>query len=782
MSRNKDLRKFRRAIIRIATQYVPTESRERFRIREFGAADTSSSDGFRRFIVYSDQRVEELRQRYNNEDVYVSVFMYSTEDFENALLSGDYYVDVDSKSDPNLALEGARMVVEALRNLGIQDDQIKVWWSGAKGFHIEVAGQLFGATPHRHLNRVWRTLTQMIDQHLFEKYGNRVSVIDWQIYDRRRLWRVPNSVNSKTGLYKIPLKVTELFSLSVDEIRELAKQLRNLPEPPMPKPQDNLVTLFRTLVERIEAEPLRFAATLERKLEREPYVGEDPPSIKYLLKLRMKEGQGRNNVAIILYSYYSNFKGLPSQEARRIVEDWNANNLEPLSEKELTTLIKSSAEHGYVYGCSTLEQYYCNRWECPLFPAGPGSLPPDLTQKAKQLQRDPDLLQRFNEVTDRWVVRDYAIRRLCLRAYASAFSDDPINLSLLGRDSIGKTYVAIAVAKLLPPQYAWFLGALSPTGLVNDYGTWDSVTRSFTVDMNQKIMLFLEPPAKETLDRLKPILSHDKTEITFKITQKTKGGQLRTVTTHVKGWPVVLMCAAKTGYASEYSTRWLTSTPEISTQKTRDAMIKAAEIAENPEFFKGDQDVQLWRACLTLLAQLAPIKVKIPYAKILAEHFIARGPETMRIFKLFMRLIKANAILHVAQRQTDQEGYVLASAEDLWQVLEDFRTIAAPSFLGISGDALMLGEALAGKEGLRFEDIARKASEIFGSEIAEATLRDLYIKRLVEVGLLREYEDPTDRRRKLYDPMPRLRFPDVRVFDDEELVRQEVGRVSIGQT
>ncbi|MCP8317723.1 MAG: hypothetical protein H3Z51_12825, partial [archaeon] len=308
--------------------------------------------------------------------------------------------------------------------------------------------------------------------------------------------------------------------------------------------------------------------------------------------------------------------------------------------------------------------------------------------------------------------------------------------------------------------------------LANDYGEWDRENRCFRVDLNQKIMLFYEPPSKETLDRLKPILSHDRTEITYKVTQKTKGGQLRTTTTHVKGWPVVLICAAKTGYISEYSTRWLTATPEISTTKTKEAMLKMGEMAENPEVFKQDNDIQIWRAFSTLIAKQAPIRVKIPYATILAERFNTRGPETMRVFRLFLRLIKANAAIHIAQRQIDQEGYILANYDDFVQVLEDFKPIAAPTFLGVSGDALSLYNALRGRENLYFVDIDRVAREAFGAETPETTLRDLYIKRLAEVGLLTEKTDPLDKRRTIYDAPEKT--VDVKVFDDEENVGEMV--------
>jgi len=754
----------RKLFVRIAKAVGPQPT---FRICEFGAADSSAPDGFRRFTVYNEQRIDDLRKRYNNEDVYISIFTYESEDFEKCRLFGPFYLDLDSESNPEDALSETKLVVEVLKKLGLPDEYIRVYFSGCKGFHLEVPFEAFGSEPHKELNKIWRIFTQMIDNYLKENRGVGLRCVDWKIYDRRRLWRLPNSINSKTGRYKIPLTVAELNSLSLEEIEELAKTPREIPNQPHITPLPNLQALFQDLIKRVESEPLKLPLTFKREFDKAPYRGPDPPCIQFLLNQSLKEGElgGRNNIALILFSYFFNFKMLERDEAIERVAEWNNKNLEPLPRKELENVIKSSANHSYVFGCQTLERYYCDRWSCPLIPKDLKPFTSDEVEEAEELARDPRLLEKFVEVTNRWIVRDEVIRRLCLRAYASAYTDDPINLALLGRDSIGKSYNAIIVSKLLPERDVWFLGGLSPTALANDYGNWD---KCYRIDLNHKILLFLEPPVKETIERLKPILSHDRSEITFKVTQKTKKGQLRTVTTQVRGWPVVVICAAKTGYVSEFSTRWLTATPEISTLKTKDALRKLAEIAEQPELFEEDKDVRVWRAFFTLLAKKAPIKVKIPYATILAENFNIRGPETMRIFKLFLRLIKANATLHIYQRQVEENGYVLANSEDFTQVLEDFKLIASPTFLGVSGDALNLYSNLRGKTDLRYEDIAAVAREVFGSEVPESTLRDLYIKRLVEVGLLKERTDPLDKRRVVFDAPERS--IQISIFNDEKEV------------
>ena len=50
--------------------------------------------------------------------------------------------------------------------------------------------------------------------------------VDTQIYDNKRLFRIPNTRHEKSGLYKIPITLNELQTLSIDQIREMAVKQR----------------------------------------------------------------------------------------------------------------------------------------------------------------------------------------------------------------------------------------------------------------------------------------------------------------------------------------------------------------------------------------------------------------------------------------------------------------------------------------------------------------------------------------------------------------------------
>ncbi|MEM2936040.1 MAG: hypothetical protein QW231_02565, partial [Candidatus Bathyarchaeia archaeon] len=350
-----------------------------FPILEFGALDLSAPEGFRRFVISSDRELERLRNRYANKDVYASIFRYESPDFENSnsRLYGPYYADLDSQEDPEKALKEARELVEVLRRLGIPEASIRLYFSGAKGFHVEVPLETFGGEPHRDLNKIWKRLSEWIEEYLHKNFQTpKFQTLDWNIYDRRRLWRLSNSQNGKTGLYKVPLSVDELFSLDLEAIKSLAKAPRDFPSssPPHPPtasksepPKENLMRLWEALVYGAETEEDGFPVSKERRPKvGKPYQGTDPPCIINLWNLRLREGEGRNEAALRLFCYLHNFKGFEAFKAIEIVKAWNARQIEPLGDRELESVIKSGASKGYVFGCEGMEAYGCDRKACPL--------------------------------------------------------------------------------------------------------------------------------------------------------------------------------------------------------------------------------------------------------------------------------------------------------------------------------------------------------------------------------------------------------------------------------
>ncbi len=166
--------------------------------------------------------------------------------------------------------------------------------------------------------------------------------------------------------------------------------------------------------------------------------------------------------------------------------------------------------------------------------------------------------------------------------------------------------------------------------------------------------------------------------------------------------------------------------------------------------------------------------VLIPYAPLMGRRFVQRGTESMRLYEHFLRLIRANAILHYAQRERDGLD-IIATLEDLKTILPDFKLVLRSSLYGVSGDALQLldglVESVKGSEFLGLADIGRVATKVFGTPLADSTLRNVYVKSLVAAGLLNEELDEKDKRRRLYSVRAVER---VEVFEDEQALFAEI--------
>jgi hypothetical protein len=103
---------------------------------------------------------------------------------------------------------------------------IRIYFSGGKGFSLEIPGALFGGfAPAADLSPRFNRL-------VVDLFGD-CSTLDPSIYETIRLWRWPNSRHGTSRLFKIRLSARELETLGMDAIRALAVSPRPFsPDPP----------------------------------------------------------------------------------------------------------------------------------------------------------------------------------------------------------------------------------------------------------------------------------------------------------------------------------------------------------------------------------------------------------------------------------------------------------------------------------------------------------------------------------------------------------------------
>lgn len=117
--------------------------------------------------------------------------------------------------DPAAAQKDATRLVATLVELGVPRELILIFFSGSKGFHIQIPSSLAGALPSEHFAATAGGFCSTIAA----KCGVD---IDMAMYRTLQPLRSPNSQNEKTGLFKVMLWGLEMQTLSIAEIETLA--------------------------------------------------------------------------------------------------------------------------------------------------------------------------------------------------------------------------------------------------------------------------------------------------------------------------------------------------------------------------------------------------------------------------------------------------------------------------------------------------------------------------------------------------------------------------------
>lgn len=302
---------------------------------------------------------------HENTDIYYCVYNYENEDIDHCRMLGSPYFDFDIDLESEDALEELRKEVRMAVNYfatywSIPVDMIEIYFSGSKGFHVVIPWQILGLQPDANLNQKFRRIAQLVVKQCKAEH------LDMSIYDRKRLFRIPCSINSKSGLYKVPLTYEQLTNFTLQEIRDWAKEPRDYAfrEPVyIKKSAEHYQEIFRK--ERLRGKlKKKRPKTYQIPEKRKPLL----PCVVEILKTGAEKGR-RNNTTVALASSLMQ-SGIKRGEAEDIILDWNASNTEPLTESEIVTTISSAYRtlcNGMGYGCQAFKDLgYCVGETCRL--------------------------------------------------------------------------------------------------------------------------------------------------------------------------------------------------------------------------------------------------------------------------------------------------------------------------------------------------------------------------------------------------------------------------------
>lgn len=139
------------------------------------------------------------------------------------------WFDFDDEKNLENAKNDTKDLVSRLKEAGIKENSIDVYFSGGKGF--TVIAQL-----NKMLNR-----TQV--EHLaVDVFGKDLKTLDHSLYDENQILRVPNTKHPKTGLYKVQLSLNQL-NLPIEKIKDYAKDIKLLKTKEPSSIKDELLTV-----------------------------------------------------------------------------------------------------------------------------------------------------------------------------------------------------------------------------------------------------------------------------------------------------------------------------------------------------------------------------------------------------------------------------------------------------------------------------------------------------------------------------------------------------------
>jgi replicative DNA helicase len=203
---------------------------------------TNNTSWFRSLYYYNDKHLE----IFNKKGTIAGIT-----DVETSWLVFDF----DSE-DINEARSDTLELVTRLLTHGFKPDQFNIFFSGNKGFAVEIE------TVHRFKPEQFKAVTKEL--------AGDLKTFDTKIRNASRIFRIPFTKHEKSGLYKIPISVAQLSELSVEQIKELATDPSNATQEWVISPvqlPNNLLELAKKVEEKTKTDLDPIGVPFQRKLK-----------------------------------------------------------------------------------------------------------------------------------------------------------------------------------------------------------------------------------------------------------------------------------------------------------------------------------------------------------------------------------------------------------------------------------------------------------------------------------------------------------------------------------
>jgi hypothetical protein len=312
-----------------------------------------------------------------------------------------------------------------------------------------------------------------------------------------------------------------------------------------------------------------------------------------------------------------------------------------------------------------------------------------LWDACKELALAPDLMDRIGSIGDRLDVvgEGAATRGAYLVMTSRLLKTNALSLLRRGAPAGGKNYLVLAILRLMPLESVVRISGASPTALIY-YGGGDEDALAHKVIMVAEAAAIAAKASGDenpTTVLLRTLLSEGRIDRLVTVPQKE--GLSVSVQVTRNGPVSLILTSARDNVDAEMLTRLLVADVDESREQTL-AIVKR-RLASAPAAV-SDSEIETWVALQRWLEIGGPYDVMVPFAEAIYtayEALIVAFPAALQVrmrrdVGALLTAIKTSAILHRAQRTTDESGRLVATSDDYKHAWRAFN-VSVSSLYGV---------------------------------------------------------------------------------------------------
>lgn len=306
---------------------------------------------FKRKIIINKEEKEDIFKQYDFQDTYSTIYEYDNIDQNIANYIAPIYFDLDIDDLKNkfnsLKIDVLLLQTKLKNAFNLKDDNIEIYFSGSKGFHILIPYEIFGFELGKGIDKEYKLLAQNLNSFTITKS------IDMKIYEHKRLFREVNTINSKTGLYKVMIDINQLRKMSYEDLIQYASFKQNLIS--INKKYNAFSReKYNEYIDKLKAIKKN---SINYKVARIKIQNKELlPCVKYILQNGANKGN-RNNTALVLASALYQRDIEDKDGVLQLMMKWNKEKLDtPLPDAELRATVNSAYKNvksGRCCGCTS---------------------------------------------------------------------------------------------------------------------------------------------------------------------------------------------------------------------------------------------------------------------------------------------------------------------------------------------------------------------------------------------------------------------------------------------